>query len=94
MARSSRDGKQVRRLLAPPAIRDGGSRTEAARIGGVGPQIVRGWVARSNAEGPERLIDRKAAGKTPTLTPEERMALAGAVEAGPEPWRDGVCAGG
>jgi transposase len=63
LARSSRDGKQVRRLLALAAIRDGGSRTEAARIGGVGLQIVRDWVVRFNAEGPDGLIDRKAAGK-------------------------------
>ena len=90
LARSSRDAKQVRRLLALAAICDGGTRTEAARVGGVGLQIVRDWVLRFNAEGTDGLIDRKAPGKTPTLTPEQRMALAGAVEAGPEPWRDGV----
>ena len=90
LARSSRDAKQVRRLLALAAICDGGTRTEAARIGGVGLQIVRDWVVRFNAEGPDGLIDRKASGKAPTLTPAQRAALAGAVEAGPEPWRDGV----
>jgi transposase len=90
LARSSRDAKQVRRLLALAAICDGGTRTEAARIGGVGLQIVRDWVVRFNAEGPDGLIDRKAPGKAPTLTPAQRAALAGAVEAGPEPWRDGV----
>ena len=36
LARSSRDAEQVRRLLSLAAIRDGGSRTEAARIGGSG----------------------------------------------------------
>ena len=95
LARSSRDAKQVRRLLALAAIVDGGSRTEAARTeaartGGVGLQIVRDWVVRVNSEGPDGLIDRKAPGKTPTLTPEQRAALAAAVEAGPQPWRDGV----
>ena len=90
LARCSRDAKQVRRLLALAAIRDGGSRTEAARIGGVGLQIVRDWVLRFNAEGPDGLIDRKAPGKTPTLTAAQRAALAEVVEAGPEPWRDGV----
>jgi transposase len=90
LARSSRDARQVRRLLALAVIREGGSRTEAARIGGVGLQIVRDWVLRFNAEGPDGLIDRKAPGKTPTLTPEQRAALAGVVEAGPVPWRDGV----
>ena len=36
------------------------------------------------------LIDRKAPGKSPTLTADQRAALAKIVEAGPEPWRDGV----
>jgi hypothetical protein len=48
-----------------------------------------GWYG-FNAEGPDGLIDRKAPGKAPTLTPAQRAALAGAVEVGPEPWRDGV----
>ena len=38
-------------LLA--AIYDGGTRSEAARIGGVTLQIVRDWVLRFNAQGPE-----------------------------------------
>jgi putative transposase len=90
LARAGRDAKQVRRLLALAAIRDGGSRTEAARIGGVGLQIVRDWVLRFNAEGPDGLIDRKAPGKAPRLSAEQRAALARAVEDGPQPWRDGV----
>ena len=65
LARSSRDANQVRRLLALAAIRDGGSRTEAARSAGVGLQIVRDWVLRFNAEGSEGLIDRKAPGPRP-----------------------------
>ena len=36
------------------------------------------------------MLERKAPGKAPTLTPAQRAALAEAVEAGPEPWRDGV----
>jgi transposase len=89
LARRSRDGRQVRRLLALAAIYDGGSRTQAARIGGA-LQIVRDWVVRFNAEGPAGLIDRKAPGKAPILKPEARAALARAVEEGPAPWRDGV----
>jgi putative transposase len=88
LARAGRDAKQVRRLLALAAIRDGGSRTEAARTGGL--QIVRDWVLRFNAEGPDGLIDRKAPGKAPRLSAEQRAALARAVEDGPQPWRDGV----
>ena len=52
-ARRSRDANQARRLLALAAIYDGGSRSDAARIGGVGLQTVRDWVLRFNAEGPE-----------------------------------------
>ena len=94
MARGSRDAKQVRRLLAVAVILDGGTRTEAARVGGVGLQIVRDWVVRFNAEGPDGLIDRKAPGKAPTLSVEQRTALARVVEAGPEPGATGWCAGG
>jgi transposase len=90
LARESRHAQQVRRLLALAVILDGGTRTEAARIGGVGLQIVRDWVLRFNAQGPGGLIDRKAPGKVPTLTADQRAALAAVVEAGPEPWRDGV----
>ena len=63
LATASRDAKQTRRLLALATIYDGGSRTMAAKVGGVGLQIVRDWVVRFNAEGPAGLIDRKAPGK-------------------------------
>jgi transposase len=90
LARASREASQTRRLLALAAIYDGASRTEAARIGGVGLQIVRDWVARFNAEGPAGLVDRKAPGKLPRLTSQQRLALAQAVEAGPTPEVHGV----
>ncbi len=90
LARDSRDGNQVRRLLALAAIYDGGSRTEAARIGGVGLQIIRDWVVRFNAEGPAGLLDHKAPGKPSILSAEHRAALVRAVEAGPKPYLDGV----
>jgi transposase len=90
LARTSRDARQTRRLLALAAVYDGASRTLAARIGGVGRQILRDWVVRFNAEGPGGLVDRKAPGKQPLLTSEHRAALARAVEAGPKPYLDGV----
>jgi transposase len=71
-------------------IYDGGSRTEAARVGGVTLQIVRDWVLRFNAEGPSGLVDRKAPGKAALLQAEHRAALAATVEAGPRPYLDGV----
>ena len=51
LARSSKDANQARRLLALAVIYDGGWRTEAARTGGVGLQIIRDWVRRFNASG-------------------------------------------
>lgn len=90
LARGSRDAKQTRRLLALASIYDGGSRTAAARIGGVGLQIVRDWVVRFNAGGPGGLVDRKAPGQAPRLTAEQLAALAQTVEAGPKPYLDGV----
>ncbi len=90
LAKESRDAKQTRRLLAVAAIYKGSSRTDAARLGGVGLQIIRDWVLRFNAEGPAGLVDRKAPGKTPLMTDEQRAALARAVEAGPRPYLDGV----
>jgi transposase len=90
LAKASRDARQTRRLLALASIYDGAARSEAAKIGGVGLQIVRDWVVRFNAEGPDGLIDRKAPGKRPLLTQAQRTALARAVEAGPKPYLDGV----
>ena len=62
LAKKSKDGAQARRLLALAAIYDGASRTEAAKIAGVTLQIIRDWVVKFNASGPEGLIDRKAPG--------------------------------
>lgn len=90
LARDSREGNQVRRLLALAVIYDGGSRTEAARLGGVGLQIIRDWVVRFNAEGPAGLLDHKAPGKASILNAGHRAALARAVEAGPKPYLDGM----
>jgi transposase len=47
-------------------------------------------VVRFNAEGPDGLLDRKAAGPTPKLDDAQRRALAARVEAGPIPAVHGV----
>src|SRR3977135_444677 len=60
LAKRSEDANQTRRLLALAAIYDGGSRSEAAKIGGVGLQTVRDWVLAFNAEGPLGLVNGKA----------------------------------
>lgn len=90
LARRSKDASQARRLLALAAIYDGGTRTEAARLGDVTLQIVRDWVMRFNTEGPDGLRDRKAPGPTPLLTDAHRQALAAQIECGPIPASHGV----
>ncbi len=59
LARRAKDAGQARRLLALAVIYDGGRRTEAAKIGSVGLQIIRDWVLRFNAHGPNGLIGGK-----------------------------------
>jgi transposase len=71
-------------------IYDVASRTEAARIGGVTLQIVREWVLKFNADGPDGLIDRKGPGQPSRLNAVHRESLAGAIERGPIPAVHGV----
>ena len=90
LARRSADAAQTRGLLALAAIYDGGSRTEAAQIAGVGLQTVRDWVLAFNAEGPPGLVNGKAPGKAPLLGDAQRQALLRIVEGGPIPAVHGV----
>ena len=90
LAKATRDAGQSRRLLALAEIYDGGSRTKAARVGGVGRQTVRDWVVRFNARGPDGLIDGKAPGNTCKLNDSQRQALVNIVERGPRPAIHGV----
>jgi transposase len=90
LAKATRDAGQSRRLLALAEIYDGGSRTKAARIGGVGLQTLRDWVVRFNARGPDGLIDGKAPGNARKLNDSQRQALATIVERGPMPAIHGV----
>jgi transposase len=90
VAKATKDAAQGRRLLALAEIYDCGTRTDAARIGGVGLQTVRDWVLAFNAHGPDGLIDGKAPGKPSKLNDEQRRALARIVESGPIPAIHGV----
>ena len=74
LAKKTKDGPQARRLLALAAIYDGATRTEAAKIGGVGLQIVRDWVMRFNARGPDGLLDGKAPGQPSKLDDAQRQS--------------------
>jgi transposase len=90
LARQTKDAAQSRRLLALATIYDGGSRSDAARLGNVTLQIVRDWVLRFNERGPQGLINGKAPGPPSLLNGEQRAALAQAIERGPRPYLDGV----
>ncbi len=90
LARAAKDAGQSRRCLALAEIYDGGARSDAARMSGVGLKVIRDWVLRFNAAGPNGLIDRKASGPSPKLNNEQRRALARIVESGPIPAIHGV----
>src|SRR4051795_4297134 len=90
VARRTKSATQGRRLLALAEIYDGGSRTKAACVGGVGLQTIRDWVLRFNAHGPEGLADRQAPGHPGKLKTAQREALAAMVESGPMPAIHGV----
>ena len=89
-AKKTKDGPQARRLLALAAVYDGATRTEAAKIGGVTLQIVRDWVVKLNAHGPDGLIDRKPPGQPAKLNDTHRAAIAKMIESGPIPAVHGV----
>jgi transposase len=59
-------------------------------MGGVTRQIVRDWVVRFNALGPEGLIDRKPPGLPSRLNNTHRAALVAVIESGPIPAVHGV----
>ncbi len=90
VAKKTKDAAQARRLLALAAIYEGAMRTEAAKIGDVTLQIVRDWVVKFNAHGPDGLIDRKAPGQPPKLNDAHRAALMKMIEEGPTPAIHGV----
>jgi transposase len=90
VAKTTKDAAQGRRLVALAEIYDGGTRTDAARIGGVGLQTIRDWVLAFNAVGPAGLIDGKAPGNPSKLNDAQRQALAGIIESGPIPAIHGV----
>ena len=90
LARRTKDGPQARRLLALASIYEGASRAEAAQVGSVTRQIVRDWVVKFNALGPEGLMDRKPPGVPSRLNDTHRAALRVIIEQGPIPAVHGV----
>jgi transposase len=90
LAKKSKDGPQARRLLTLAGIYDGATRTEAAKIGGVGLQIVRDWVLRFNKYGADGLLNGKSPGQPSKLNDGQRQAVAQMIESGPIPAVHGV----
>jgi transposase len=90
LAKKTKDGPQARRLLALAAIYDGAMRTEAAKIGGVGRQIIRDWAFWFNAHGPDGLRNGKSPGQPCKLNDAQRLAIVRMIESGPIPAVYGV----
>lgn len=90
LAAASKNANQSRRLLSLAAVRDGMNRTEAARIGGMDRQTLRGWVHRFNTHGPDGLVDIPSKRPSSRLTAGQLADLARIVETGPERALHGV----
>ena len=90
LAKWAEDAGQARRLLSLAAVVDGMSREEAAEIGAMDRQTLRDWVHRFNANGPAGLINGKAPGPRPKLSPEQKQELKRIVETPPDPIKDGI----
>jgi transposase len=89
-ASKSRDGAQVRRLLALAFILEGASRTEAAARSGMDRQTLCDWVHRYNAEGIAALRSSHGPGKPHSLTAGQMAELRATVLKGPDPEKHGV----
>src|SRR5262249_19552101 len=84
-------GRQpARRLLSLAAIRDGMSRTEAARIGGMDRQTLRDWVHAYNERGIDGLINATSPGRPSKLSADQKAEIKALVEQGPNLETDGV----
>jgi hypothetical protein len=83
-------GSVTRRLLSLVTIYDGGSRADAALLGGVGLQTIRDWVLRFNLRGPDGLARRQVdrASLETQWRPEARPGRHGRGRSDPgDPWR-------
>ena len=84
-ASKSRDGAQVRRLLALAFILEGSTRSEAAAQTGMDRQTLRDWVHRYNAAGIAGLRSGHGPGKPASLTGAQLAELKALVLKGPDP---------
>ena len=86
----TKDARAARRMLAIALVLEGADRATAARACGMDRQTLRDWVHRHDAEGLTGLANRRAPARARRLAPDRMVELAGWVEAGPDPARDGV----
>ena len=103
-AGKTKDARAARRMLAIALVLEGVDRETAARTCGMdrqtlrgeeGQETVRGTVSptnghRYNAEGLDGLVNRRVVQHPRRLTQDQMATLAGWVEAGPDPEKDGV----
>ena len=89
-AAKSKDGEQVRRLLALALVLEGQSRRVAAEQSGMDRQTLRDWVHRYNAEGVAGLASIRSGGREALLSDAQMAELKAVVVAGPDPERHGV----
>ena len=90
IAANSRDGAQVRRLLALALILEGHPRHIAAERSGMDRQTLRDWVHRYNDEGVSGLLSIRTGGRQALLTPAQMAELKDLAIKGPDPETDNV----
>jgi transposase len=85
------DAAAARRMLALAMVKEGSSRTEAARLCGMDRQTLRDWVHRYNEAGLPGLADKAGRrGPKPRLTAEQTGQIAELVRQGPDLAQHGV----
>ncbi len=89
-AAAAKDANQARRLLALAAVREGQSREDAARVGGMTRQTLRDWVHAYNGGGIAALINGKSTGRPAKLADDIRSAIKTLVDKGADFEKDGV----
>src|SRR5215218_10131926 len=92
LAKTERDLRVARRLLAIAAALEGMSREAAARVAGMDRRTLRDWVIRYNRGGPAGLSDHWGDGRPCRLTEGQQATLKAIVLRGPDPALDGVSA--
>ena len=89
-ASQTKAADQARRLLALAAVRDGVSRAQAAKIGGMDRQTLRDWVHAYNQHGIDGLINGTSPGRPSKISDAQELEIKTLVEKGPDLDTDGI----